>query len=354
MSAYGFPMDFKLSKREAKDIEAALAENNLKNKIRRKLLTLKMRDSGVPLDMIAASLGITVRTISNYIGQFRDGGLKATMKDRADCPESCLEPYLKKIAEEFRKEPAGCAKQARLRILKLTSIELSLSQTRRMMLQLGMRYRKAGQIPGEANAEKQLEFLDQKLRPKLKEAAEGERKVFFVDASHFVMGAVLGMLWCFARVFVRGASGRKRYHVLGALDSQTHEVITVSNDTYITAPTVCELLEALREHEPILPLTLVLDNARYQKCKLVSAMAEELAIDLLYLPPYSPNLNLIERLWKHVKQTRLKNTYYEDFDSFRGAIDDEVHQVNTTLRDELSTLFSTNFQIVDINQEGIL
>jgi hypothetical protein len=50
------------------------------------------------------------------------------------------------------------------------------------------------------------------------------------------------------------------------------------------------------------PITLVLDNARYQKCQLVWAVAETLQIELLYLPAYSPNLNLIERLWKFVKK----------------------------------------------------
>ena len=180
-------------------------------------------------------------------------------------------------------------------------------------------------------------------------------KVFFVDASHFVMGAVVGMLWCFARIFVRGASGRRRYNVLGALDSQTREVTTVSNDSYITAPTVCELMGGLREKHGGIPITLVLDNARYQKCKLVLERAGELGIELLYLPPYSPNLNIIERVWKHVKQSRLKNTYYQDFGSFRGAIDAEIEEVNTSLRDELKSLFSLNFQIVDTTSKvGIL
>lgn len=348
-------MDLKLKKRELQDIDAALDEDELKDKFRRKLLALKMRYAGAPLEIISSSLGVTVRTISNYLSEFREGGIKATMEDRAYNPESSLDPYRKELEKHFRKEPVGCAKQARQRIEKLTGILLSTSQTRRVMRQLGMRYRKAGQIPGKADGAKQLEFLDQELLPKLQEASEGKRKVFFVDASHFVMGAVVGMLWSFARVFVRGASGRKRYNVLGALDSETKEVISVSNDTYITAPTVCELLEKLRTSNTQIPMTLVLDNARYQKCKLVSAKAKELQIELLYLPPYSPNLNIIERLWKHVKQNCLKNTYYEDFESFCEAIDSEITKVNTTLRQELKSLFSLNFQIVDTTKrDGIL
>ena len=96
------------------------------------------------------------------------------------------------------------------------------------------------------------------------------------------------MLWCFNRVFVRGASGRNRYNVLGALDSQNCEVTTVSNDSYITAPTVCDLFAELRKKHPTTPLTLVLDNARYRKCKLVFEKAVELNIELLYYQRIRP------------------------------------------------------------------
>jgi len=345
-------MDFKYSESDLSDIEGALSEAHLKPKFRRKLMTLKMRASGVPLKMIASSLSVTQRSISNYLAEYRTGGLSATMEDRAYCPDSSAEPYLKELEDEFRNNPIGSAKQARLRILQLTGIVLSPSQTRRIMTKLGMSYRKAGQVPGKANGEEQLDFLENELRPKLDEAEAGTRKVFFVDASHFVMGAVLGMLWCFARVFVRGASGRKRYNILGALDSHTHEVVTVTNDSYITAPTVCTLFARLREKHPETPITLVMDNARYQKCKLVFEKADELNIELLYLPAYSPNLNIIERLWKHVKQSCLKNTYHETFDQFCDAIDEEIEKVTTTLKQQLDSLFSLNFQIIDTKDQN--
>lgn len=314
-------------------------------------MALKMRATGVSVKMTASALGVTPRSISKYTTEYRVGGLSATMEDRAYSPDSSIDPHLKVLEEEFRQKPVGSAKQARLRILQLTGIGLSSSQTRRIMTKLGMGYRKAGQIPGKADGAKQLDFLENELRPKLDEAEAGARKVFFVDASHFVMGAVLGMLWCFSRVFVRGAAGRKRYNVLGALDSHTHEVVTVTNDTYMTAPTVCTLLEQLRKKHPDIPITLVMDNARYQKCKLVSVKADELDIELLYLPAYSPNLNIIERLWKHVKQSCLKNTYYEEFEEFSKAIDSEIENVNTTLKEELASLFALNFQILDTNNQ---
>jgi transposase len=347
-------MRFELSEQELSDFHSALEDDDLSARLRRKLIALRMRNTGIPVDMIASSLGTSVRSISNYISEYRAGGLAATMEDRSYRPESSVEPYLEELEKSFRKEPVGNAKQGRARIKQVTGITLSLSQTRRVMHRLGMRYRKTGQTPGKADSDKQLEFLDEELRPRLVEASEGKRKVFFVDAAHFVMGAVMGMLWCFTRMFVRGASGRHRYNVLGALDSETKEVVTVTNDSYITAPTVCELLEELRRRHPAIPITLVLDNARYQKCKLVTELAGKLDVELLYLPPYSPNLNIIERLWKYVKQSSLKNTYYESFAAFTDAIDSKIRDVNTTLRDELRSLFSLRFQVLDRSKNGIL
>ena len=77
----------------------------------------------------------------------------------------------------------------------------------------------------------------------------------------------------------------------------------MTNTSYITSIQVCEMLVKLaRRSRPGVPTTIVLDNARYQRCKLVIAKAEEVGIELLFLPPYPPNLNLIERLWKFVKK----------------------------------------------------
>jgi len=85
--------------------------------------------------------------------------------------------------------------------------------------------------------------LEEELEPRLEEAKAEKRKVLFVDAAHFVMGAFLGYLWCIARIFIPSSSGRKRYNILGAIDAITHELTTVCNDTYINALSVCELLE---------------------------------------------------------------------------------------------------------------
>jgi transposase len=92
------------------------------------------------------------------------------------------------------------------------------------------------------------------------------------------------------------------------------------------------------------PITLILDNARYQKCALVTALAASLQIELLYLPAYSPNLNLIERLWKFVKKTCLYSTYYANFHDFKQAISNCLAQTHTTYKKELDSLLTLKFQ----------
>lgn len=130
--------------------------------------------------------------------------------------------------------------------------------------------------------------LKKDLEPRLTEAQAGQRVVYFMDAAHFVFAPFLGYLWSFSRLFVRAPSGRKRFNVLGALNAITHEVVTGTNDSYINAQSVCTLLLQLAALHVNIPLTLVVDNASYQKGAVVQELAALLPIDLLYLRRIRP------------------------------------------------------------------
>ena len=199
-------------------------------------------------------------------------------------------------------------------------------------------------IPAKADPERQDAYVKAIMEPRLAEAQAGKRAVFFVDAAHFVLAPFLGYLWCVVRVFIQAPAGRQRFNVLGALNAITHELITVTNDSYITSLQVCDLLHKLAALKLDIPITLFLDNARYQRCKLVMAKAVELNIELCFLPPYSPNLNLIERLWKFVKKQCLYSHYYADFGSFTTAITDCLQQTHSTHKMALDSLLTLQFQ----------
>lgn len=168
--------------------------------------------------------------------------------------------------------------------------------------------------------------------------------MFFVDAAHFVFGTFLCSLWSFARLFVRAASGRQRFNVLGAWNAVTRQLVAVTNTTVVNTETMCDLLRKIAALKLTGPITLVLDNARYQRNAVVMALAEQLGIKLLFLPSYSPNLNLIERLWKFIKRRSLYGRYHPTFADFRVAIEETLTNIPTTHATDLASLMTLNFQ----------
>jgi transposase len=210
--------------------------------------------------------------------------------------------------------------------------------------------------PGRARAPKksltehvatQQEFLKTELQPALDAAATGTGHVFFVDAAHFVFGTFLCCLWSLTRIFVRAASGRQRFNVLGAWNAITRELIAVTNTTVVNTDTMCELLRKIAAEKLTGPITVVLDNARYQRNQVVQGLAAELGIRLLFLPPYSPNLNLIERLWGFAKRQSVYGKYHATFASFRSAIESTFANLSTTHANKLKTLMTLVFQEFD-------
>lgn len=190
----------------------------------------------------------------------------------------------------------------------------------------------------------QAVFHDTELKPALDAAQAGRGHVFFVDAAHLVFGTFLCCLWSFARIFVRAASGRQRFNVLGAWNAVTRELVHVTNTTVVNTVTMCELLQKIASLALTGPITLVLDNARYQRNAVVKTLADQLGIRLLFLPSYSPNLNLIERLWKFIKRRALYGRYYPNFGEFQAAIERTIDGLSTAHADQLTTLMTLNFQ----------
>lgn len=226
----------------------------------------------------------------------------------------------------------------------MTGIKRSETQVAEFLKKLHLRCRKVGMIPAKADPEAQAAYLAQEIEPRLAEAQAGQRAVFFMDAAHFVLAPFLGFLWSVVWLLIQAPSGRQRFNVLGCLNAITHELVMVTNDTYITAETVCTLLQQLAALHLTVPITIFLDNARYQKCALVQDTAARLNIELCFWPAYSPNLNLIERLWKFVNKQCLYSKYYADFATFKVAIETCLSETHTTHKSALDSLITLRFQ----------
>jgi hypothetical protein len=149
------------------------------------------------------------------------------------------------------------------------------------------------------HVEDQTTFLETKLKPCLDAAQAGQGHVFFVDAAHFVF------------------------------------------------ETMCELPRKIAALDLTGPITMVLDNARYQHNAAVKALPRQLGITLLFLPSYSPDLNLIERLEKFIKRRSFYGRYHPTFAGFQAAIQETLDGLPTTQVERLETLMTLNFQLFD-------
>lgn len=312
-------------------------------KVRRKGMAVLLHSQGVHTPVISATLGVCDNTVRHCLHEYENGGLEKLTDMAGHRPQSELKSFEARIKDYLEKTPPATIKQACAEIAELTGIDRKETQMRRYLKSLGATHKKVCGIPAKADIKAQQAFKTEQLEPRLEEAMAGQRDVYFVDAAHFVLGAFLGFLWSLTRCFVRTPSGRQRWNVLGALHAVTKQLITVSNATYITSVEVGMLLTQLAR-DGARPITVVLDNARYQRCRYVMDLAAELKIELLFLPPYSPNLNLIERVWKLTKKEVLNSRYYTDFQQFHSAIQRFLSQMHNTHGPELTTLLALNFQ----------
>jgi transposase len=295
-------------------------------------------------ERIGVLVGLNRDSVGDWIMRYEQGGFEALCQFNYGTNKSELENHSDSILKSFVGQPPINVNEAKSRIEAMTSISRSPSQVRSFMKRHGLRYIKAGHIPAKADVEKQQQWMETILGPAIKEAQTGGCHLFFMDAAHFILQPFICALWCAARLFIKASSGRNRINVLGAVNAMTKEIITLSNTSFISAQTIVAFLKQLRGLYQDLPLKIVLDNARYQHCKLVEDAAKELGITLLFLPSYSPNLNIIERLWKFTKKKILYAKYYETPAKFHNAITVFFQTINQKHNTDLKNLLTLNFQ----------
>jgi len=344
-------IDLELTEAQLDELHQEASENP-RARARRKCWVIYLRGKGYPCREIADVVRVDGDTVTEYLRKYRDGGLPGLLTEDYRKPGGQLDDHAERLKKVFETSPPHTVNQAIEVVERETGVRLKPSACRAFLHKLGMRCRRCGLVPGKAlDDDKQLQaqqaFHDDKLQPRLEEARQGRRTVLFVDAAHFVMGAFLGTLWCFVRQLLPSSCGRQRYNVLGAYDPIRQEAVTLTNDTVVNQETFCALLDkiAAAYADAGLPVTLVLDNARYQKCQSVFDQAKALGIELLYLPAYSPNLNLIERLWRFVKKQVLYSIHYDTFAHFKASIDTCLRDLGTRFKSQMQTLMTLKFQL---------
>jgi len=291
------------------------------------LAVLLLKENIEP-ETVSRIVGVSKRQAYNYQRTYETEGVAAIGADTRYRPISELEMHKDIVKADILNNPVATASEASERIMSLTGIKRSPTQVRVFMHRLGLKPLKTASIPAKANPVIQKEFLTTSLEPRIQEAAEGKRTLLYMDAAHFVWQLYTGVLWCIKRIFIPSASGRMRINVLGAYDPIKNKLIKLVNRSYITSFEVIKLLEQIKAAYHNRAITVVLDNAKYQRCNAVKEKASSLNIELLFLPTYSPNLNLIERLWCFVKKECLYSKYYKTSNEFEAAIINCLAEIN--------------------------
>ena len=181
-------------------------------------------------------------------------------------------------------------------------------------------------------------------------ALQPQDRYYFMDAVHPTHNSVLGYCWALRgqRPQVLSNSGRQRLNVLGAYSPLGQAYVGLETTQNINAQTLLQLIEKLEQHQPQGRIILFSDNARYNHARCVHEYLHNThsRVEMVYLPPYSPNLNLIERLWGFMKDRVLKNQYYETFAAFQQAIQKFFAHLHD-YADSLSSLMTENFHILN-------
>jgi len=311
-----------------------------------KLSVLILLDMDKGYDEIEAILGIGRGSISNCRKKYESEGLDRYL-ERHYVPYSgkLSEDELKRLETEVSSGIYSSAQEVQGHILQTFGIEYSLSAVRLILEKLSFVYKKTSEVPSNFDEAEQDAFLEQ-LVPFLGETGPGEA-VYFVDAVHPQHNTRSTYAWVKRgeKKAVPTNSGRRRVNINGAMNAhEPQEVIVVEAQT-VNAQATIELYEKIQAHNLDKELVYVIgDNARYYRnAELQAWLDKNPRMVQLFLPPYSPNLNLIERLWKFLRKKVINTKFYPTFEEFRRAILAFFDNINAH-KDELQSLITFNFQ----------
>jgi len=281
-------------------------------------------------------------SIANYRKRYVEGGLEGLILDDYCTRRTRLNEFQElQLTSDIDAKIFSSTKEVVAHIEKAFKIKFSISGCNNLLHRLGFSFKKAKGVPGKAKIEDQINFIRQY------DALKDIGKIYFGDATHPLHNTVLSSGWIKKgkdkEVFTN--SGRNRVNIFGAISISGLDVVTRSYDT-INQFSICDFLKALRARNPNgEKLYFILDRGPCNRALSVKVLAKELNIEIVLLPPYSPNLNPIERLWKFFKKKVLYNKYYEKFKDFESACASFFRGIRQ-YRSELATLITDNFSPV--------
>jgi transposase len=302
---------------------------------------------------VAQLLGRSVRQVSEWLRLFRNYGVQVlcSCHQRGD-PGHLSTTQIDQLKDKIRTGCFRTADQIRLWIENAFGVSYSPSGVKDLLKRVGVSYHKVTGFLWKAKPEKQREFVEKyhRQRGAAQRPQARRTRFYFVDACHPIWGLDLVFsCWLLVgqRLRVGMGSGRKRLNILGAYCPDDHEYLDLrlTRDN-INGAQVVNLLRLLRAlHPEVERFVLYVDGARYFGGPVVQEwLRRHPEFEFEPLPAYSPNLNLIERLWKFLRKTALCQ-WFKTFEAMQEAVSGVLDHLSD-YQSQLDTLMAQNFDII--------
>ena len=336
--------DYELSSKEIAELERTHRSLRDKRQADRVKAVIAL-SKGWSAAQIAEILLFDEKTTRHYFDRYQQGGLQALLEDNYSGAESRLDEHQMSELDAYLEEHIlPDAKSVIAHIDNQYGVGYSVSGVTDLLHRLGFSYKKPTHVPGKQDPVKQQAFLGDYEQIK---ADKGENDpIYFTDATHPQHNSVPSYGWIKKgqEKELKANCGRQRLNINGAINIETLEPTTGFYDT-INADSTIDLFSKIEaKHPDAETIYIIADNAPYYHSCLLKEHLEGTKIQLIYLPPYSPNLNLIERYWKFFKKTVLHNRYYETFEEFKQSCKNFFRKRKKYLP-ELQSLLTENFHI---------
>ena len=344
-------MKVKLSQEE-KDRIKKLHRSCKQRKYADKLKALLLLDKGHSCIEVGEILLLDDDTIRKYRNSYLSQGAESLLSDNNKGTTTFLSPeQLETLEKHLTANVYTDSKGIVVWISNEFGICYSSSGINALLNRLGFVYKKPVLTPCKANVEKQEEFVKQ--YKELKENLTRQDQIYFMDGVHPQHNTIASYGWIKKgqTKHLKTNNGRQRTNINGALNLATKELLYVE-DERINSQTMIALLVLILEKQKEGKIYIILDNARYYHANIVKEfLKEHPRIILKFLPPYSPNLNIIERLWKILKKNVVYNKFYLKYQDFRKKIieflDNKIWK-----QEEFKNFLTDNFQIIKPNFSG--
>lgn len=338
--------DYRLSKEDLAELRSAhRAVRDRREAYRLNAVILLGQGRSAP--DVADALLLDPETVRTYFKRYKQGGIEELLRMSYVGSDALLDAeQLSKLDAHLQKTVYHTAAEVARYVEQEWGVKYTPSGMTALLRRLGYRYKKPALQPGKPPAREVQDAFVEKYNTLKATKPEGA-VILFMDAAHPQHNPVLACGWIKRgkRHLIESNTGRARLNINGALNLE-QLALTYRFDETINAVSTIALLQQIEQAYPDAPRIIVFcDNARYYKSKAVGEFLETARIQLEPLPPYSPNLNLIERLWKFFKKQVLYNRYYERFADFREASEKFLSGLDAHAS-QLRSLLTENFQIV--------